>query len=368
MAKIPMTASAVSRKKKRRQSSGWRCNWNDELKLGENQSAWILITPGVYNWDGDETPYFGATLYNVAFQEEGKNYTSYRKIRGEDEGMCTLNERVQANDERVQRGYSQPGDPNRFFYNVIHFDLFRREPVLDRKTGNPKKYTRGERAGEIITSWQPVRSVRERKDLIADGGDDDLLFFRKKFISLSTNQQKAVAQALTEASYRCNCGGGLQPLAFTCNECEEVMLNVEEDDTDLSEEEVRAFGADNRRCRTCGHFGVPNAYYLCDSCDDPSPLQPEQVAIRIKKSNATGFASYVVTEIRSLHDFELVDKSPVIDADGNLIEDLQKLADNQFDFAQYTEPLGNAEWSRLLNLSPGQPGYAESSRSYGRFR
>jgi hypothetical protein len=364
-----MTASAVSRKKAKRQArNGWRTNFNDELKLGENQQAWIKVTSGKYLVDGDEYPYYPAVIYNVKWQEEGREWPSYEKIRGQDEGMCTLQERSIAEDDRVQRGWSEPGSPNRYYYNVIYFDLFHRTTVTD-KEGNPKLYKRGKLQGQPIYSWQPVKAVRERKDLLANGNPEDICFFRKKFLSLSVNQQKVISRALNSAQFQCQCGGNLAPVVYVCSECEEVMLDVEgEGGSLLTEDEIKAYGSDNRRCRDCGHFGLPQAHSICDACDDPRPLDPDNVVLRIKKTSASGYASYVITDVQPLAEFELMNKEPVLTPDGELTEDIKNLADNQFDFAGYTAPLSNEEWSERLNLSPGQPGYAESTRSYGKFR
>jgi uncharacterized OB-fold protein len=274
------------------------------------------------------------------------------------------------------------GKPNRFFMNVLQFGVFRKTPVLD-DAGAPLRYSRGKLQGQEIYRWEPIESLREKKRLLNGGaGPDELCFFRKKFIELPKKQFEILRSFARRAEEMCFCGGKLFPVVYHCQECEEVLLDVE--DTDLSEDEVRRFGDESLRCRGCGAVNYPKPVSECDNCNSATPLRfTEVVAELTKVRSGDGYPTLTITRMEPITEFQFADGGyavirdeeggPLIDpdSDGNgfvLDEDLEKLAMAQYDFADYTSPKSNGFYSDLLDLREGQPGFCKDSVPYGNFR
>lgn len=373
---IPLTASTRRKNPTQRQKrNGWAAKWSDELKLKEGESAWVMLTPGKYpTHEGDVAPYLEVPMFKVQYENRWGN-TSWGYYRG-NKGRCTLQERADCGDNRV----SEPkyGKPNRFFMNVIHFDLFKRVEVIDKKTGTPMRYKGGKLKGEIVYRWEAVTSIKERKDLLRSGNLDDVCFFRKKFIELPASHFEKLQSIGHQAASMCRCGGSLFPAVYLCSECEEILLDV--DSTDLSEGDVRRFGDNMSRCNSCGHVGYPEAHSLCDTCDDPAKLAYWEVAAQISKVREGQWPTYRVDRVVPIGEFTLADGSPVIalDRDGNpeiseegkymFPDDLQKLVSSQFDLEEYTAAKENSEYSDMLGLREGDIGYAADSTEYSRWR
>lgn len=371
MARIPLTASSSRRKRERggsrKKRNGWGAKWSDELKIKEGETAWVMLTAGDYPAEGgDRTPYLGVPMYKVQYTNKWGNQ-SWGYFRGQSRGSCTLQDRADCGDNRV----SSPryGEPNRFFMNVIHLDLFRREEVLD-KSGEPLRYRHGKLKGEVVHRWEPVRSIREKKDIIKNDAFDDCTFFRKKFMELPFTHFEALKEVGRQAATTCTCGGMLTPTVYVCGECESILLDVE--DTDLSEAEVKRFGDNSVRCGDCGHVGYPDAEHICDNCDTPQSTEFWQVAAQITKVREGQWPTIRVLKVIPITEYQFPDGEPaaVMEDDGTIVlhEDLQKLADTQFDLEEYTAAKENSYYSDILELREGDIGFASDSTDYGRFR
>ena len=366
MARIPMTAS--SRRPKRggggnRNRNGWSAKWSDELKLREGETAWVMLTPGNYRTStGDQAAWLEVPMYKVQYINKWGNQ-SWGYFRGHSRGDCTLKDRSDCGDTRVSA--PKYGEPNRFFMNLVHLDLFRREQVMD-KTGSPLRYRGGKLKGEIVHRWESVSSIRERKDIIKNGDFEDCSFFRKKFVELPFTHFESLKGIARTAASMCSCGGSLVPAVFACEECEDILLDVE--DCDLSEAEVRRFGNNSIRCNGCGHIGFPHEQSICDSCDNPDAISPWRVAAQITKVRDGQWPTIRVLKVVPLSEYEFPDGSSPLDEDGELVEDLKKIADAQFDLEEYTAAKENSYYSDILELREGDIGFAAESADYGKFR
>ncbi len=370
MARIPMTASSTRRKRQRstKRRNGWNAKWSDELKLKEGETAWVMLTPGDYPAEGgDRASWLGLPMYKVQYVNKWGN-DSWGYFQGQKNGDCTLEARASCGDSRVTAP-RYADEPNRFWMNVVHLDLFKCEDVLD-KNGEPLRYKGGKLKGQVIKRWVSVKSIREKKDIIKSGDFDDCRFFMKKFMELPMSHFEALKGIARVARTMCECGGSLTPAVYTCTACEGVLLDVE--DTDLSESEVAKFGDNEIRCTPCGHHGYPEAHSICDTCDDPVPRTPWAVAAQITKVREGNYPTLRVLKVQSLTDFQLPSgeyaASPDDDGGFVLDEDLQKLADAQYDLTEYAAAKPNSFYSDLLGLREGDLGFDSDSKSYSSFR
>lgn len=368
MARIPMTASSTRRKRERstnRRRNGWNARWSDQLKIKEGETAWIVLTPGDYPAEGgDRSAWLGLPMYKVQYQNQWGNQ-SWGYFQG-NRGDCTLRARSECGDNRVSAPRYED-EPNRFWMNVIHVDLFKSEDVLD-KQGEVMRYSRGKLKGKVVKRWEPVKSIRKRKQIIENGDFEDCVFFRKKFMELPASHFDVLKGIALTARTMCECGGVLEAAAYTCNGCGEVMLDV--DNTDLSVSEVAKYGDSKRRCEHCGHNDYPEMHSICGSCDDPSPLSPWAVVAKITKVREGQYPTIRILKVEPLTEHELPDGSFICeegDEDG-MNEEFKKLSEVQFDLEEYTAPKDNSYYSDILELREGDIGFASNSQNYDSFR
>jgi hypothetical protein len=253
--------------------------------------------------------------------------------------------------------------------NVVHLDLFRREEVMD-KNGLAMKYRHGKLKGETVYRWVPVKSVREKKDIIKSKDFDGCTFFRKKFMELPFSHFEALKEVGRQAASTCACGGTLTPAVYVCEECEDILLDVE--DSDLSEAEVKRFGDNTVRCGACGHVGYPSSESICDSCDEPRKMEFWQVAAQITKIREGQWPTIRVLKVVPITEFQHPDGeyAAYIDDDDKVVleDDLKKLAEVQFDLEEYKSPRDNSHYSELLELREGDIGFSAGATDYGKFR
>lgn len=373
---IPLTASTRRRNQSRqaKKTNGWSAKWSDELKLRTGESAWVLLTPGKYpTLSGDSAPFLEVPMYKVQYINKWGN-TSWGYFRG-NEGSCTLRDRADCGDNRVSA--PRRGEANRFFMNVIQFDLFRKVEVLD-KTGQPMRYRGGKLKGEIVYRWEAVTSIKDKKDIIRNKDFSDCCFFRKKFVELPATQFDRIQGVARMAAGMCKCGGSLFPSVYYCSSCEEVLLDV--NDSDLSEADVQRYGEASVRCNGCGNVDYPQACYICDSCDSPSSLHYSAVVAKISKVVEGQYPTIRVDKVVPLNEFEIANGELVVEVteEGELAlddkglpvfeETLAKLVSSQFDLESYTAAKENSYYSDILELKQGDVGYAAETQEYTRWR
>lgn len=351
---------------RRPRSNGWSAKWSDELRIRPGEKAWVIITAGDYPLDdGDRASWLEVDMYNIEYQNQWGN-TSWSYFRG-NEGDCTLAKQAQANHPKLKKPV--PGKP-RIFLNAIHLDTFRQTQVLDKKTKQPLMYSKGKLRGQPILRWENVTDPMEKKNIARSGDFDGVCFFRKKFLQMSFNQFDAIRQVAKQAKQNCECGGCLEPVVYVCSECEDILLDIST--TSLRPSEVTKFAEDHVRCGSCGHVDYPKAESICDNCDDPRPTVISSYAILLSKVRKDGFWTLQVEKVTPLTDWKFPSGTYAAarDADDNIIleEDLQKLADVQFDLEAYTEPKSNAYYSDILNLREGDIGFVSEATDYGNFR
>lgn len=372
--KIPLSANRGRRGGNgggRRRRNGWSCKWSDELKVKKDESAWIQLTKATYRAHGEdgEVPFFSAPMFKLQYPNRWGG-TSYGYFRGNGGDDCTLQQLADSQDPNVQE--PKYGEPNRFFVNVVHYALYHREPVV--KNGETLTYSQGKLKGQPVYRWEEVKSVRDRKQLLKDPDSENLGFYRKKFLELPATQFRVVQEINRKARSMCKCGGALFPSVFICGNCEEVLLDV--DDADMTDSEIANYGDQDIRCRHCGEVDFPQAEYDCDSCDNPRPHEYYEVAAKIKKViGSTGYPTLALDTVIPLSDMVFENKAPVVEPDPDdpekmvfTEEPLEKIAEAQFDFDEYTTPKTNAEYSDMLGLREGDIGYASSAKRYNKFR
>ena len=369
MAEIPLTGNRRKRRSSgggQQRRNGWRAKWSDELKLKVGGSTWVMLTVGDYpTVEGSRSPYLEVPMYKVQYTNKTGG-TSWGYYQGNKE-KCTLRDRADSEDIRVAA--PKYGEPNRFFMNVVHLDLFRREAVHDKRTDAPMRYRHGKLKGEIVYRWDVVKSMRERREIIKSGDFSNCGFFRKKFLDMPFSHFEAIKGIGRTANKTCKCSGMLVPSVYSCSECGEELLDAEE--TDLTEDEVASYGDEKARCNSCGYVGYPKAHPLCDSCDDPRPLNWKFVAAQISKVREGQYPTYKVNKVIPITDYEFYDGTPAAQEteDGVALHpDLLKIAEVQFDLELYAAPKENAYYSDLLGLKEGDVGFVTNTTGYDDFR
>lgn len=375
---IPLSANrprSAGGRGPRRPANTWLPRWSDELKLKDGETANIQITPAKYALGDTDVPYYQAALYQLKFINDNGN-EAFGYFRGQEDGFCTL--QAAADDGNPCVKPAKWGEPNRFFCNVIHYSIYSQKPAVD-KTGKPKVYAEGKMKGKPVTYWTEAANRNERKNLLARleaGGDEasTVSLFRKKFLSMSFGQFKLIQEIDRKARAMCKCGGTLFPLRYTCGSCQHILLDTE--NTDKSDAEVAEYGDQEIRCRKCDEVGYPKAEFECDKCDSPAPHQYHEVVVTIRREKGSnGFPTTVLDKIVPATEFVLANGAcPVIDmkdTEDRSFEYEKEMADLmrvQYDFAEYTKPLSNAEYSKMLGLRERDAGFVAETKKYDKFR
>jgi len=366
---IPMSASRPRFDRGgRRKGSGWSAKWSDELKIGKDETVTIQLTPAKYlskDASGEtETPFFSAAMFQLQFQNKFGG-TSWQYCRGQDQEPCTLQDLADSNHPAIKE--PKYGEPNRYFVNVVQYSVFERTPVV--RNGAPMLYTTGKLKGQPVYNWAEAKSVRERRALVAAGGEN-VAFYRKKFLELSAPQFKVIQEAAKKARSMCYCGGALFPSIFVCDSCEEVLLDTES--VAMTDSEVANYGDQDLRCRHCDVVGFPRPVFDCDSCKDPRPHQYSDVVIKLKKTmGSNGFPALSLDGVFSASEHRMDNRDVVATMDGGKFvypDDLTVLMKAQYDFAEYTAPKSNAEYSTMMGLRDGEIGFVSDSKRYDKFR
>ena len=349
-------------------SSSWKSRWQENLKLSRDKHDYIMLTNADYvdeeNLDnGDTNPYFVGSFYNV------KNATgAFRQWRNTNDAESTLFIRCAEGDPRLGNG-----PKNQYFFNIIHFDVYKKQEVKDRK-GNVIIASRGPNQGQPLQSWQPVNNIRDRKNA-CKSPDEDTAFFRKKYLQVGPTHYDNLLTILDKARELCHCSGRLDIANYECEHCGAHMLDM--DSSDLTIEDVNRFGDGVKRCGSCRQRGFPIPVLECDSCDTPTPHRFDQVVAKVKKSGQGPQTVIQVDDVISALEFRLDTKQGIVEVDDEgtavtedghfmLIEDLEYLNGITWDFDAGNPAPGNGEASAFLGLTPEEEGYSNEVSAYSK--
>ena len=347
-------------------NNSWKSSWRDALKLSHKKYDYIMLTDANYEDDkhydnGEENPYWVGQFHSVKLANG-----MYRSWRATDDDNSTLNLRLDAQDPRV----SYP--KNRFFFNIVHFDIYRKDVVKDANQ-NVVIAKNGPNAGQPYKAFQPVTSIKGRKAL-AKNPDEDTVFMRKKYLEVGPAHYDNLLQIIDKAKEICMCGGSLSIQNYSCENCGVDLLDM--DDSDLTTEDVMRFEDGPKRCRDCRHKGFPVPVLECDSCEDSRPHRFDQVVAKVKKTGSGPQTVITVDDVISAKEFLLENKEHIVEMDDDnepiledgqflYTEDLETISTAYWNFDRGNPAPSNGEVSSFLGLTPDEDGYSTESTQYG---
>lgn len=347
------------------EKSVWKSRWQAKMKLNHSTCDYVMLTRTEYKDEdgfdnGLENPYWVGQFHSVKLTPE-----DFKQYRASNDPDHTLNQRVNVGDKRV-------GDPkNKYFFSAIHFDVFHLDEVKDAK-GRVKTYDKGEKAGEVIQSWQQVASIK-RRERLCKSPDENTQFYRKKYLEVGPAHYEDLMTIIDKANKLCHCDGTLKISNYSCENCGEDMLDL--DSEDLTPADIIRFGKGDKMCPHCRHKGEPVPSYDCNKCENPTPHAFDQVVVKMKKSGSGPQTKLDIEDVISVKHFLTDNKEHIVemDEDGNpIIEDglfmfkegIEELIDAKWDFDAGHPIPSSGEVSAYLNLQPGQEGYSQNSTSY----
>jgi hypothetical protein len=371
--------------RRRTGKGGWRGSWQDRLDIPKAEETDILLTRGEYpnpeDLDENGEPrlahFHTCNQHGVKLKPQGQG--SYYSARcnieaGQEDCLCCM--RMQQGDRRITM-------KDVYSFNCLHLSLHERVPLV--RDGKVVKYEDGDKRGEPVMTWSAVEKPRRRKEILDDIDgfvrDGEAALFRKKYIEVGPSHRDELSQIDEMASHYCKCEGELTPVLFTCEKCEEVLVDVEKDD--MSKKEVESFASSREKC-SCGHIGLPVPEMVCTSCKQPEPLTAFDVVATVKKEGAGTNAHIVVRKITPLTRYQLPngtsllewEKSrngeydPRIDDNGDFVftdeYDVRKAAEAQFDFEKVHEPRDHGYHANRLGCeNPFRNAGASKYKNYG---
>ncbi len=391
--------SVLKSKGSQNRSKGWRGGWEDRLDIPKAAATPILLTRGEYPLEGKEADdarsdsnpepmaHFHTCLtHGVKLKPSGP--LSYYKARcnidaGDED--CLLCMARETGDKRVGGSYT-------YSFNVLHLALYQRvKKMQDGKVVRYDADSDKHKRGDAVLTWEPVTKPRDLKEIREDidelvqvgleGEEGGVRLLMKKYVELGRGFRDQLVDIDTQAEKLCKCGGNLTPIAFSCEECEAEIIDVQE--ANLDDEEVMNYAKERQRCPECGHVGIPVSTPECDECDEPEPLTAFDVVAYVRKKGEKAGTHIVVEKIVRLDKFELEDGTsllqweedeeegdefPVLDEDGNWVfteeHDIRKMVDAGWNFEKVHSPRDHEYNAGRLGISV-PPDFVPSTHSLG---
>jgi hypothetical protein len=109
-----------------------------------------------------------------------------------------------------------------------------------------------------------------------------------------------LSYAEKELAANCKCGGELSIVGFQCSECNEILLDLEEDPVD--KKELAQLRNRPMKCPNCKEKEIPDAVTECDSCREPQPLTLWDVRLKVLRTGTGTDTSLMVTGFKIISD------------------------------------------------------------------
>jgi len=244
----------------------WRSVWRPPHADQNPRGVPILLPGAEYQDPRDSTktiPYYPFLEHSVMMG--GKFLGSFLCSGGFNEfdrGKCAG---CFANDQDKPQGVTIK-QRTQYGIGIVVLADFHLVPVMDDDTGKPKKYTRGEREGEIIKSKEPCTG--RGCDLCNEG--HELVFGAKRMLAVGPNHLDNLNTIENRLEQQCACGGVLDITQFMCPSCLTEVIDVEK--SNMTNEQLYERVQHPITCPSCGTTSVLTPNYVCDHCDSPAPL------------------------------------------------------------------------------------------------
>jgi len=271
------------RSRKRRRFGGGSY-WSKEIRLpkAEDRKEGIRIAfPDCSYPDPDpkqagkgEIPYFPYVDHSISipkpkFQPKG----SFLCTQGWDESNKQPCAACYAMDQGLPRNVDVRGSL-RFAINVMVLEWFHLVPRLDRKTGQPRLYEKGDREGEPIMGKELCegRGCKHCKD------EHEKVFGAKRYLSFGGNFFENLRTIEESVSQRCLCGGYLNTVGYVCPICGETAIDLETAHmSDVEIDNLLQRGAECPHCHEKPFYENTGMsaflpHHTCDTCDSPTGL------------------------------------------------------------------------------------------------
>ena len=348
----------ASKSRRKGGKGGWRGSWKDRFDIPKAEETDILLTRGEYPNPDDIDEKSGepnlahfhtCKTHGVKLKPKGEgSYYSARCNMDAGQEDCLLCMKKEQGDRRIT-------DRATFSFNVLHLALYKQVPLV--RDGKVVKYDEGDKRGEPIMTWEQVEKPKDRKEIMAHLDEmlknGEVAMFKKKYIECGSGHRDELSMIQDMAAKNCKCGGKLKPVRFSCEGCEEILADVEDDD--MSAKEVARFAESREKCKDCGHVGIPVPESICDSCKHPEPLTAFDVVATVKKEGEGASSHIVVKSVTPLDRYMLPteeyliewekdgkDWVPKEDDNGDWVfsedNDLKKVIDAQWNFEEVHAP------------------------------
>ena len=320
-----------------KRGGGWKGSWRDRYDIPKAEEEDILLTRGAYENPDDVNEKTGelglahfhtCQMHGLKLKPKGPgSYLTARCNIDAKQQDCLACKAQAEGDRRV-------GLKPTFSFNIIHFGLYERVPL--ERDGRVVKYEDGENRGKPIMVWERVERPSDHKRIMKDLPtlikNGSVCIFQKRYIEVGGGHRDDLAQIDAEAAKYCRCGGDLIPIRFSCEKCEEVLADVEEDD--MGKKEVAAFAESRGKCKDCGHIGVPVPECTCSDCKRPSPLTAFDVVATVKKEGEGTNSHIVVKRITPLDQYRMLDNEYAIEFEKEGKDYFPKVEDDAWVFVE----------------------------------
>ena len=338
--------------------------WKNKLNRKGADKKHLLSTPRTVLFCGTEYSNGKVETMETHVLKSGRFIKETKSVKGGTAQLC-----ADKGDQRVDRA------KEKFFFDVIVFDLFKRVHV--EKRGIPQFWKRGPKEGEPMYEYHFVDSVSERRKLLknidelVDSGE--VIPWKKMYLQIGTGHFDSLADISVECRNKCECGGPLTPIEYVCSSCGDIIDSL--DETSKTFEDFRSLESSVVRCKGCGNADRPLVNKECDDCDDPLPMGLDKLICTMKLQGEGTSSSIVLQRLDPITEYTDIAGRPIIELDDDgepieaggqpvFVEGLDAAVEAHWDYDMMME-IPDHELSEFLGLSKGEVGYAEPPEDNG---
>jgi hypothetical protein len=157
---------------------------------------------------------------------------------------------------------------------VVNLSWYHKIPWTDAD-GNLKKKRDG-------TTIMVDRECEGRNCKMCASGDERF-FGRREHFTMNMEHFTQLLAKTEELNSNCKCGGVIEYYKFLCSSCEKPLIDVDDDNCDLTDDEIRTAMQKGYYCDDCNFHTDIIPLPECPDCENPRPVTLFDVEVTLKK-------------------------------------------------------------------------------------
>jgi len=171
-------------------------------------------------------------------------------------------------------------NPN-YVFTIIHLSDYHKTPLRDRK--NPNKIVK-RKDGTTVMIDMPC----EGRNCPMCASGDEKFFGKRLHLKLGREHLSQLSKRVEDLNAICQCGGAIEHSKFICPKCDQVLIDLDDEETLFTDNDIWNIRDNGYNCDTCGHMVDVLPLPECEKCEDPRPVTLFDVDVSIRKMESAG--------------------------------------------------------------------------------